>query len=40
VKQRPDFEYREFSAEGSFALLREPRRWAEVVADFADRHHL
>ena len=40
AKQRPDFEYREFSAGGSFALLREPRRWAEVVADFADRHHL
>ena len=37
---RPDFEFREFSARGSFEMMREPRRWAEVVADFADRHHL
>lgn len=37
---RPDFEFSEFSTRGSFELMREPRRWAEVVADFAGRHHL
>jgi len=35
VALRPDFSYREFSDEGSFALMSHPQRWADVVAEFA-----
>jgi pimeloyl-ACP methyl ester carboxylesterase len=33
---RPDFSYRVFSGEGSFALMSHPQRWADLVAEFAD----
>ena len=37
-EMRPDFELREFSKGGSFALMREPRRWARELLAFADKH--
>lgn len=38
VRLRPDFEYRVFSAGGSFSMMREPLRWAQELLDFAGRH--
>jgi pimeloyl-ACP methyl ester carboxylesterase len=38
IELRPDFEFIVFSTGGSFALMREPARWARLVADFAARH--
>ncbi len=37
---RPDFALQQFSTGGSFALMREPRRWAQVLVDFARAHGL
>lgn len=37
---RPDFTLQQFSTGGSFSLMREPRRWAQVLVDFADAHGL
>lgn len=34
---RPDFDYREFSSGGSFALMLEPRRWVDTVLAFTAR---
>jgi len=39
-EMRPDFELREFSTGGSFALMREPRRWARELLAFADARGL
>ena len=35
---RPDFSCRDFSDGGSFALMRAPLHWAEVVVEFARAH--
>jgi pimeloyl-ACP methyl ester carboxylesterase len=35
VALRPDFTLRQFSDGRSFALMREPRRWAQVLLEFA-----
>jgi pimeloyl-ACP methyl ester carboxylesterase len=40
VELRPDFELRTFSDGGSFALMREPERWARTMLEFAAKHAL
>lgn len=40
LRLRPDFEHRVFSEGGSFALMREPQRWAQVLLGFAVAHGL
>jgi pimeloyl-ACP methyl ester carboxylesterase len=37
VKLRPDFTMQTFSEGRSFALMREPERWAQVLIDFSSR---
>jgi pimeloyl-ACP methyl ester carboxylesterase len=40
VGLRPDFTLRQFSQGRSFALMREPRRWAQVLLEFAAAQQL
>lgn len=40
VALRPDFELLTFSDGGSFALMREPVRWAQTVLAFAAKHSI
>jgi pimeloyl-ACP methyl ester carboxylesterase len=40
VQLRPDFALQTFSEGRSFALMREPQRWAQVLLDFAQSQGL
>jgi hypothetical protein len=35
AKLRPDFKYQVFSNYAGIEMMNEPKRWAEVAADFA-----
>ena len=38
VALRPDFTYQEFSAERSYAVMRYPQRWVDLILEFARGH--